>query len=175
MYQKPLSIDWLKKEKACPEGMAWFEAQKETNGIKLVEALAKDHWEWANWLLVRLMTHKQQVQYAVYAAEQVIGIYEAKYSDDKRPRQAIDAAKKYVANPSKKNRAAARAAAEAAWAAAEAAWAAARAAAEAAWAAAEAAWAAAEAAWAAARAAAWAAAGAKMQEKIIKYGIGLVK
>ena len=110
------------------------------------------------------MTYEQSVSYAVFAAEQVIDIYEKKYPDDKRPRQAIDAAKACIKNPSVKNKAAARAAWAAAWAAAGAAAGAAEAA-GAAWAAAGAAAGAAEAAGAAA----WA-----MKEKILKYGIKLL-
>ncbi len=39
------------------------------------------------------------VKLAIYAAEQVISIYEKEYPDDKRPRRAIQAAKKYLKNP----------------------------------------------------------------------------
>ena len=108
-------------------------------------------WEW---------TKEDNMVLAIYAAELAIGIYENKYPDDKRPREAIETAKAWLKDPTEKNRKAAEAAAWAAEAAAEAAraaaWAAAWAAAEAA--AEAAAWAAAEAAEAAARAAAWAAA-----------------
>jgi hypothetical protein len=74
------------------------------------------------------MTKEQRVQYAIFAAEQVIHIYEKKYPEDKRPRQAIEAAKAYLENPCAKTKAAAAAAAYAAYAAAYAAYAAAAAA-----------------------------------------------
>jgi hypothetical protein len=92
-------------------------------------------WEW---------TKRDSVELAVYAAELVIGIFEKQRSDDKRPRQAIEAARAWLEDPNTKTRAAA-------WAASDAASSAARAAAMAA------AWAASSAARAAARAAAWAA------------------
>jgi len=57
------------------------------------------------------MSKMQKVQYAVFAAEQVIDIYEKKYPDDERPRKAIKAAKDYLKSPSKKTKAAADAAA----------------------------------------------------------------
>jgi hypothetical protein len=88
-----------------------------------------------------------RVAFAVLCAEAVLHFYEGKYPSDTRVRDAIEAAKNYLSNPSDKEEAAAAWAAEAAEAAAWAAWAAARAA-----------WAAARAARAAARAAAWAAA-----------------
>ena len=93
-------------------------------------------------------TAMDSVNFAIYAAEQVVKIYEDKYPNDSRPRDAIKAAKAYLKNPT------ARAAADAAYAAARAAARAARAAAyAAAYAAARAARAAADAAYAAARAA----------------------
>ena len=52
--------------------------------------------------------------YAIFAAEQVIGFFEKKYPEDKRPRKAIEAAKDYLKDPSDKNKAAAYAAAYAA-------------------------------------------------------------
>lgn len=54
--------------------------------------------------MVRLMTHEQQAKYAIYAAESVLKIYEAEYPDDKRPRNAIKAAKTYLENPTNKNK-----------------------------------------------------------------------
>jgi len=56
------------------------------------------------------MEYNQYVSYAIFAAEQVLDIYEKQYPDDKRPRQAIDAAKKCLKDPSKKNKNAAYAA-----------------------------------------------------------------
>ena len=93
------------------------------------------------------------VAMAIYSAELVIGEYEKRYPDDKRPRRAIEAAKAWLENPTEENRAAAKAAYTAAKAAAKAAaYAAAKAAYTAAKAAAKA------AAYAAAKAAAYAAA-----------------
>ena len=57
------------------------------------------------------------VAMAIYAAELVIGEYEKRYPDDKRPRRAIEAAKAWLENPTEENRAAAKAAASAAYAA----------------------------------------------------------
>jgi hypothetical protein len=167
-----ITVEYLKKINACPESVeAYKEHGKEYELIPLIRKMIREKYQldWASWLIVRCMTYKQYVSYAVYAAEQVIDIYEKEHPDDDRPRKAIEAAKKCIDDPSYKNRDAARAAAEAAqdaaWAAAWAAEAAARAAAEAAQ----------DAAWVAARNAAWAAAKEKMQIKILRYGIKLLK
>ena len=150
---KKLTEKWLKDNNACKEAVAqWGNEGCEPDLIKVLNRCVKlKKYDWGNWLIVRHMTYKQYVSYAVYAAEQVIDIFETKYPDDKRPRQAIETAKACIKNPSVKN----KRAAWAAWAAAgAAAWAAARA-----------------AAGAAAGAAAWAA----MKEKILKYGIKLLQ
>jgi hypothetical protein len=106
------------------------------------------------WLLRKTgnLTHVQNVSIAVECAEHVLHIYEAKYPDDKRPRQAIEAAKAWLDNPCDATRNAADAAAYAADAADAAAYAA-DAAYDAAYAAAYAAYAADAAAYAAAYAA----------------------
>ena len=53
--------------------------------------------------------YRMLVKYAVFAAEQVIDLFEQKYPDDKRPREAIEAAKKCIDDPSEKNKVAAAA------------------------------------------------------------------
>ena len=61
-------------------------------------------FDYANWLIVRLMNKKQKTQYAISAAEEVRKIYEDKHPDDSRPRKAIEAAKAYLKNPSRKTK-----------------------------------------------------------------------
>ena len=178
---------WLEEKGACSDGLEWFLKEGITDPVKGIENLVKkDHWEWANWLIVRVMTRPQYLAYAIFAAEQVIEIYEKKYPDNKRPRKAIDAAKAVLIKDTPETRAAAGAAGAAAWAARAAAGDAAR---DAAWSAAGAAWSAAgdawsaagsamDAAWSAARDARDAAGDAalnKMRTRIINYGIGLLK
>jgi hypothetical protein len=127
------------------------------------------------------MKRKQYLKYAVYAARQVLNIYEKEYPNDDRPRKAIEAAKKCIKNDTEKNRDAAYAAYAAAAAAAAAASYAAYAASAAA-AASDAAYAAnaaasADAAYASYAAADYAAAYARknMKIKILNYGIKLLK
>ena len=62
-------------------------------------------------------TKPDSVALAIYAAELVIGDYEKRNPDDKRPRQAIEAAKEWLKNPTEENLAAAYAAHAAAYAA----------------------------------------------------------
>ena len=187
---------FLNEHNACSSGMNWVTENKligleHENFIqKLMES---DKFIWANWLIVRLMEKTERVQYAIFAAENVLRIFEKKYTNDDRPRKAIEAAKNYLNNQSEENKmaadaadAAAAAAAyavadaaadAAAYAAADAADAAAYAVAAAAYAAAAAAAAAADAAAAAAAyaVAAAAAAAAQLKKTIINFGLILIK
>ena len=143
---------WLKEKRACIEGIDWFNSQKETEAVKVLTKLIKEKkLDWANWTICRVFIIKQRVQYAVFAAEQVLHIFEKKYPNDNRPRKAIEAAKKCI----KKNTEANRDAASAASAAASAA---------------SAAYAANVAAYAAASAAK-----KQLKLKILNYGLNLLK
>ena len=149
-----ITKEWLEERNACKEGIDWFATQTETDGIKILKKLIaedkEDKLDWANWLIVRLMDYNGYVSYAIFAAEQVIDIFEKEYPKDKRPRLAIEAAKKCIDNPN---------AANAAYCAAKAA---------------DAAY---YAAYCAANYAAYCAADAKkeMQLKILNYGLELLK
>lgn len=121
-----LDKEWIKKWEPCVEGVKWLKKQDTDEAIVILKRLIEKEkkYDWANWAIVRCMTYNQYVAYAVYVAEQVIHIYEKENPEDKRPREAIDAAKRCFNNDSKENRSAAawaESAARAAWAAAKAA------------------------------------------------------
>jgi hypothetical protein len=101
---------------ACSEGMEW--AKKYPNAKEAWEACSSPAWMiW--WLIkARRIDKKQSVSIAIYCAELVLPNFVKKYPDDKRPEQAIQAAKNWLANP---NAASADAAASAAYAASAAA------------------------------------------------------
>ena len=106
-----ITKEWLKEKNACSDGIIWFKDQEETDGVKVVKKLIKEkRLGWANWLIVRIMTYKQYVSYAVFSAEQVIDIYEKKYPKYNLLLQAIEAAKKCIDNPTPENKVAANAA-----------------------------------------------------------------
>ena len=166
----------LKKMGVCSEGVDWF---RENYGAKTVNAvdalrlsLKQGKHSDCNWLLSTALNRENKIRYACYAAKQVLEIFEEQYPNEKRPRQAINAALKCIKNDTDKNR---EAASEAAWVARTVRTVASGAASEAAWAAARAAWtvwassdAASEAAWTAASVAA-------MYKKIIAHGIKLLQ
>ena len=110
-----ITLGFLEEKNACKKGVVWFVNQKETDAVLVLNALINDKkLDWANWLIVRVMDRAQRLAYAIYAAEQVIDIYEKKYPTDDRPRKALEAAKRVLGKDTKENRNAAYAAANAA-------------------------------------------------------------
>ena len=75
-------------------------------------------------VIMILNTKIISVKWAIACASRVLHIFEKKYPDDLRPRQALEAAMRWLNSPTKTNRVAAVAAAAAAYAAADAAYAA---------------------------------------------------
>ena len=114
-----ITLEWLESKNACGDGKKWFKKCGEVDHEKIIEKLIKeDRFNWSNWLITKMFSKKDCIKYAVFAAEQVLDIFEKKFPDDKRPRLAIEAAKACIDNNTSKNRKTAYAAAAAAYAAA---------------------------------------------------------
>jgi hypothetical protein len=186
MKSKKVTTKWLESHRACTEAVERFKKQSLREPIPLLERMIrsknKELLSWANWLIVRIMNKKQRVEYAVYAAELVLPNFETQFSDDPRPREAIEAAKKYLKNQTQENIDNARTAAQSVGYAAEStlsaehaawsAWYAIRSAGSAAWSAGlSAAWSAGYAAWSAEYAAEY----KKTLIKILKHGIKVLR
>ena len=103
-----ISKRWLQKKSACTEGMViidWVVANcKNGEAVDVIRALMDHRLDWANWLIVRVMDRPQKLAYAIFAAEQVIDIFEKKYPNNKAPREAIEAAKAVLENDTQENR-----------------------------------------------------------------------
>jgi hypothetical protein len=111
--RKRVTEKFLREQDACPEGREyWIEQNKPDLREFCLQALADDHFDYANWLIVRCMDHKAKIRYAVFAAELVLPVFEEEYPSDDRPRKAIEAAKAVIARNTRDNRKAARAAAD---------------------------------------------------------------
>ena len=162
---------WYKAEgdlKICKNGFHCSQNIIDAMGFVNMEVLAKvevrgksiiqddkECWEEMRLVKTYKWTKKDSVSLAIFAAELVLPNFEKQYPNDKRPREAIEAAKKVLKNNCKKNRDVAAEAAESAArsAAAESAW--------------SAAWSAWSAAWSAARSAAWSATIKKIRKHFI--------
>ena len=117
---KKITLKYLESIGACSEAVEAFrQYQPGTDLIAVLDkAMKLNRFDWANWLIVRVMNKRRKVQYAVFAAELVIKIYEDRHPGDGQPRKAIDAAKAYLKNPCARTKKNARSAAYAAYAAA---------------------------------------------------------
>jgi len=114
--------EYLESINACQEAIDWVD-----------DKTLEESWvtctrpDWMLWLYGRNNPDKLIcVKIAVYTAKLVLPIWQRKYPDDLRPQHAVEAAEKWIENPSEENRqeaAASRAAAWEAWEAWEA-WAA---------------------------------------------------
>ena len=104
---KKLNLEILRKLGACDEAVEIYKMRQEKDPIKAIELLIdgcdeldgignRERLEWANWFMVRLLSDSDKIRYAIFAAEQVLGIFEKAYPNDKRPREAIEAAKAYL-------------------------------------------------------------------------------
>jgi len=110
-----ITKEFLRGLDPCEDGFEYWIKTKEPDLAKfMIKAWEYGRGDWANWLFVRSVDRKTRLKYAVYAAEQVLYLFEEKYTDDDRPRKAIEAAKECIKNNTKKNRAAAADAADAA-------------------------------------------------------------
>ena len=98
-----ITIELLQRLQACREGQEAFEKQKTTEAKAVIrKCIRLGKIDWANWLIVRIMTKNQKIYYACYAAELALGSFERLYPEDNRPRKAIEAARSYADSPTKK-------------------------------------------------------------------------
>ena len=88
-----ITKSWLRKNNACLSGYDWFVHQDENDYEAVVAALMKaNRFDWANWVIVRLMNRKQKVKYACYVARLALPIYERYHPRCNRLRQELEAA-----------------------------------------------------------------------------------
>jgi hypothetical protein len=106
-----ISPEWLRKHDACTSGHDWALPHIGV-GITLKKLLPLfDRSDWMLWTLRKAdaMDKAGYVQAAILCAEEVLHIYENRYPEDMRPRDAIKAAIAYVKEPTEVNRKAAAA------------------------------------------------------------------
>jgi hypothetical protein len=96
---------WLIKHEACcsKEDMDRAEEIGDVRAIchKLLEA---DRFDDANWLFTGLLNKDGLRRYSINAAEAILSVFENEFPEDKRPRLAIEAAKKCLKHKSKENK-----------------------------------------------------------------------
>ena len=112
-----ITKEWL-AEKEDSENIIEYFLDKNLENIEeleVIDTLIKDNkLRYANWFIPHLLTHREQVQYAVFAATPAVDIFEKYNKKEKAPRKALEAAKNWLENPNEENRNACKVAAEAA-------------------------------------------------------------
>jgi len=67
-----ISKEWLEEKNACQEGMKFVE-EKKLIGLEGAEFVRKlmdyEKYEYANWIIVRIMDREQRVKYANFSAD----------------------------------------------------------------------------------------------------------
>jgi len=97
-------IEKLKRCNVFEARIKWIEKQKGKSIDEFFrQALKEGRHKDVNWAITKLLRKENKIRYAVFAAKQVVGIFEKK-CPDKRPRLAIQAAEEYLKNPTQENR-----------------------------------------------------------------------
>jgi hypothetical protein len=81
----------------CSDGYSWYlgNCRKEDLHETLL-TIYNFRPDWALWLFLNLMGVNQKRRLAIFAASQVLHLYENKYPGDHRPRKAIEAAQAVI-------------------------------------------------------------------------------
>ena len=98
-----ISIKSLKEMNACKYGIEWYNKNKKKTMLETLNQTDNESINYCNWYITKVLNKDNKNRYAIYAAEQVIDIYENKYPNDDRPRKAIEAAKNYLNNQTVEN------------------------------------------------------------------------
>ena len=109
-----ITKEQIKALNPCTDGYKWFLKHGSECLLTTLLAVDKPRTDWARWLYTQLMTFNQRREFAIFAAEQVLPIFEKKYPLDGRPRAAIEAAKAVLKNNTQETRVVAANAANAA-------------------------------------------------------------
>jgi len=106
----------LKRMDACTPGYDFWCQNCEDKPIEeQLRTLVRYNFNWAAWLLVRILNQKQNKRFAIHCIESALFVFEKAYPKDNRPRQAVDSAKLALDNYTDKNMTAARTAGKEAW------------------------------------------------------------
>lgn len=101
-----MTANWLRRHGACSSAISAFELQRERKTRKILDLLLKrSRFDWCFWLLLALMTFRQQLQYTLFMAHRVIRLCDLTPSDRSEFVQLLRRAENLIAAP-RRNRAA---------------------------------------------------------------------
>ena len=90
-----LNLKMLTAKSACTSGVEWYKINKQPQTVEaaitlLLKSSESERYNWSNWALSQFLSPKNKLRYAIFAAQQVLDIFEKKYPTDNRPRRAIE-------------------------------------------------------------------------------------
>ena len=88
----------------CSGGLDWYMKYGSDDLLDTLLKVNGHRPSWARWLFTKIMTRNEVIEIAIFSAEQVLHIFEAKYPNDTRPRKTIDAAKVVLKNNTDESR-----------------------------------------------------------------------
>ena len=80
-----ITEEYLIKENACPESITWYETyHPNIEGRELVRYLSQYRFDWAQWLLRRLLNPENQVKFMTNTIRirQTFGTHDVKYQEE---------------------------------------------------------------------------------------------
>ena len=93
-----ITKEYLRKQNACKKSLK-FGTEHDLLGMEAVPLMERlielEEVDWALWLLVRVMSRKQCIQFACHCARNVLHIFEERFPGDERPRNTIEEAEKF--------------------------------------------------------------------------------
>jgi len=93
-----VTLNFLKSNHAGKEEINWFVSQQDDDLEIIIHKLIEEgKFQWANWLISRILNKEKLVKYAIFSAELVLDLCKEKYQNDK-PRSTLEVAKKYSIN-----------------------------------------------------------------------------
>lgn len=100
-----LTKKWLKKHSVSKDFYNWYKEQGTTDIDELFDlAIKAERYSDIIWVITEKLNKKDNKKFVIHSAESVLPIFENRLPNDERPRKAIKTVKKYLENPTKKNR-----------------------------------------------------------------------
>jgi len=101
-----ITTELLSRKNACEEGLNWV-TSRGLIGLEAKEFAQKlfdaKKYEWMNWLFTKIFTKEQLKKYVCYAYDLWIEYVTEKYPHDEQSKPLLESMKALVINPSEKN------------------------------------------------------------------------
>ncbi len=87
-----ITKEWFRKNGVCTGGFAWWCMNQDSCPSTVINNLMRDDkFNWANWVIIKLLPRADYVDYAIFATEQVLDI-----ATDIRPKNTIEQVKIFM-------------------------------------------------------------------------------